>query len=180
MQPGLLKSSAEFAFCSRRGNRNEEQLDVNEVIREMVSLMGSAAVRRARFPSRPRLRPELPQVRADRIQLQQVFMNLMLNGMEAINEGNAGGELTITSQRNADGQVLVSVSDTGVGLPAERADKVFETFFTTKPQGTGMGLSISRSIIESHGGRLWASGNAERGATFQFTLPVEHVAAATS
>ena len=163
----------------KKGESEREPLDVNEVIREMVSLMGTEAVRRA-ISIQTTLATELPQVRADRVQLQQVFMNLMLNGMEAINEGNAGGDLTITSERNSDGQVLVSVSDTGVGLPAERADKVFETFFTTKPQGTGMGLSISRSIIESHGGRLWASGNAERGATFQFTLPVEHVAAATT
>jgi len=163
----------------KKGESERERLDVNQVIREMVSLMGSEAVRRA-ISIQTTLATELPQVRGDRVQLQQVFMNLMLNGMEAISDGNAGGALTITSQRNSGGQVLVSVSDTGIGLPAERADKVFETFFTTKPQGTGMGLSISRSIIESHGGRLWASGNAERGATFQFTLPVEHVAAATT
>jgi PAS domain S-box-containing protein len=163
----------------KKGESEREQLDVNEVIREMVSLMGSEAVRRA-ISIQTALSAELPHVRADRVQLQQVFMNLMLNGMEAINEGNAAGDLTITSQRNSDGQVLISVSDTGIGLPAERADKVFDTFFTTKPQGTGMGLSISRSIIESHGGRLWASGNSDRGATFQFTLPVERALTATA
>ncbi len=76
--------------------------------------------------------------------------------------------------------MLVSVSDTGIGLPPERADKVFEAFFTTKAQGTSMGLSISRSIIESHGGRLWATGNSDRGATFQFTLPLEHAVTATA
>ena len=163
----------------KKGESERERLDVNEVIREMVSLMGSEAGRRA-ISIQTALAPELPRVRADRVQLQQVFMNLMLNGMEAINEGNASGNLTITSQRNPDGQVLISVSDTGIGLPRERADKVFDTFFTTKPQGTGMGLSISRSIIESHGGRLWAIGNSERGATFQFTLPVERALTATA
>ena len=126
------------------------------------------------------LTSELPNVRADKVQLQQVFMNLMLNGIDAIDEGNMAGDLTIKSQRNADGHVLISVSDTGIGLPPERADKVFDAFFTTKPHGTGMGLSISRSIIESHGGRLWATGNSDRGATFQFTLPVEHAATMTA
>jgi len=107
-------------------------------------------------------------------------MNVMLNGIDAISEGSVAGDLTIKSQRNSDGQVLILVSDTGIGLPAERADKIFDAFFTTKPQGTGMGLSISRSIIESHGGRLWATGNSDRGATFQFTLPVEHAVTATA
>ncbi len=150
---------------------------MNEVIREMVSLMRSEAERRA-ISIHTELTSELPNVRADKVQLQQVFMNLMLNGIDAINEGNVPGDLTIKSQRNSDGQVLISVSDTGIGLPPERADKVFDAFFTTKPQGTGMGLSISRSIIESHGGRLWATGNSDRGATFQFTLPLEQAAAA--
>ena len=108
-------------------------------------------------------------------------MNLMLNGFEkVISEGKVAGRLTIKSQQNPEDQVLISVSDTGIGLPPERADKVFDAFFTTKPQGTGMGLSISRSIIESHGGRLWATGNSDRGATFQFTLPVERVVTATA
>ncbi len=98
-------------------------------------------------------------------------MNLMLNGIEAMRE--TGGELTITSESTEDGQLLVSVSDLGIGLPGEEPDRIFQAFFTTKPQGTGMGLSISRRIIELHGGRLWASPNAGRGATFQFTLPGE-------
>ena len=107
-------------------------------------------------------------------------MNLMLNGIEAISEGKVAGRLTIKSEQNPEDQVLISVSDTGIGLPPERTDKVFDAFFTTKPQGTGMGLSISRSIIESHGGRLWATGNSDRGVTFQFTLPVERVVTATA
>jgi PAS domain S-box-containing protein len=153
-----------------KGEPEREVVDVNEVIREMISLLQSEA-RRHGISIHTELAPEVPHVRADRVQLQQVFLNLMLNGIDAINETNVKGNLTIKS-RNPDDQVLVSISDTGIGLPPERADKVFEAFFTTKPQGTGMGLSISRSIIESHGGRLWATGNPDRGATFQFTLPL--------
>jgi signal transduction histidine kinase len=96
-------------------------------------------------------------------------MNLMLNAIEAMR--HTGGELTIRSQRTNDDMLLMSISDTGVGLPAEGADQIFDAFFTTKSQGTGMGLAITRSIVEAHGGRLWASPNAERGATFYFTLP---------
>ena len=103
------------------------------------------------------------------MQLQQVLVNLMLNGIEAMKD--EGGELSVRSKRTEDGQLLISVSDSGKGLPGEQPERIFEAFFTTKPQGTGMGLSISRRIIESHGGRLWASPNSGRGATFQFTLP---------
>jgi PAS domain S-box-containing protein len=163
----------------KKGEPERECVDVNEVIREMTSLMRSEAEGRG-ISIHTDLAPVLPYVRADRVQLQQVFMNLMLNGIESIREGNVAGDLTIKSQRNPDDQVLFSVSDTGIGLPPDRADKVFEAFFTTKAQGTGMGLSISRSIVESHGGRLWAIGNPERGATFHFTLPVEHAASATA
>ena len=99
-------------------------------------------------------------------------MNLVLNGIEAMSGTDGNGELTIKSRRE-DGQVLVSVSDTGVGLPADKLDQIFMSFFTTKSGGTGMGLSISRTILESHGGRLWATNNDGRGATFQFTLPIE-------
>jgi len=166
--PGFRDHQSNSHFV-QKANPYEEWVDVNEVIREMVSLMSSEAVRRA-ISIRTELAPELPKVIADRVQLQQVFMNLMLNGIDAINEVNAAGDLTIKSQRNPDGQVLISVSDTGIGLPP-RGGQVFETFFTTKPQGTGMGLSISRSIIESYGGPLVGDRNSDRGATFQFTLP---------
>lgn len=98
-------------------------------------------------------------------------MNLMLNGVEAMKDTN--GELTVTSKRTDDGQLLISVSDSGIGLPAGEGGRIFEAFFTTKAQGTGMGLSISRRIIESHGGRLWACANTGPGATFQFTLPTD-------
>ncbi|HSY32653.1 MAG TPA: PAS domain-containing protein [Verrucomicrobiae bacterium] len=154
-------------------------LDVNEVIGEMISLLRSEAGRHA-ISVHAELAPDLPKVNADRVQLQQVLMNLMLNGIEAISEGKAEGQLTIRSQRNPEDLVLISVSDTGVGLPSDRAHKVFDAFFTTKPQGTGMGLSLSRSIIEAHGGRLWATGNPDRGATFQFTLPIEQAWTATA
>jgi signal transduction histidine kinase len=112
---------------------------------------------------------DLPKITADRVQLQQVLMNLMLNGIEAMKE--TGGVLTVKTGGGEGGEVLISVSDTGVGLPAGRADEVFNAFFTTKPQGSGMGLAISRSIVESHGGRLWATSHDGRGATFHFTLP---------
>jgi PAS domain S-box-containing protein len=147
-----------------------EVVDINEVVGEMLMLLGSDASRRS-ISLRMELTPHLPRLMADRVQLQQVLMNLMLNGMEAM--GDEGGELIIRSQRNENGLLLVSVSDTGVGLPSEKPDLIFNAFYTTKPQGTGMGLAISRSIIEAHGGRLWASANAPRGATFHFTLPVE-------
>jgi signal transduction histidine kinase len=94
----------------------------------------------------------------------------MLNGIDAMKETSGGSELTIKSEVG-DGQLLISVSDAGVGLPPEQADQIFRAFFTTKDNGTGMGLPISRSIIESHGGHLWATGASGRGATFQFTLP---------
>jgi signal transduction histidine kinase len=105
------------------------------------------------------------------VQLQQVVMNLMLNGIEAMR--GTGGELTIASKKTEQGQLLISVSDSGIGLPAGEAERIFDAFFTTKSQGTGMGLSISRRIVESHGGRLWASPNAGGGALFQFMLPGE-------
>jgi signal transduction histidine kinase len=105
---------------------------------------------------------------ADRVQLQQVLMNLLLNGIEAMKD--TGGELTITSQPGEGAELLISVTDTGVGLPTENPDQIFDSFVTTKPQGTGMGLAITRSILESHGGRLWATANPGPGATFVFTL----------
>ena len=108
---------------------------------------------------------------ADRVQLQQVLMNLMLNVIEAMNE--TAGVLTVKSQLGDVGQVMISVSDTGVGLPADKADEIFKAFVTTKPQGSGMGLAISRSIVESYCGRLWATANDGRGATFHFTLQIQ-------
>jgi PAS domain S-box-containing protein len=153
----------------KKGVSQRELLDVNEVIEEMVALLRSEAGRYS-IAIHSELASALPKVMADRVQLQQVFMNLMLNGIDAMQGTTGGGELTIKSEAR-DGQLLISVSDTGVGLPPEQAEQIFKAFFTTKDKGTGMGLPISRSIIESHGGRLWATGASGRGATFQFTLP---------
>ncbi|HMF68552.1 MAG TPA: ATP-binding protein [Phyllobacterium sp.] len=157
----------------RRGAPARELVDLNEIVREMSALLGHMANRNA-VSIRTKLDPELPTTTADRVQLQQVLMNLMLNGIEAMQD--TGGELDIASKRTEDGQLTISVSDTGLGLSIDQAERIFEAFFTTKPQGTGMGLSISRRIIASHGGHLCASPNTGRGATFQFTLPVEATA----
>ena len=147
-----------------------ELVAINEVIGEMVLLLRGEANGYA-VSIRTDLAAELPKVTADRVQLQQVLMNLMLNGIEAMEE--TGGVLTVKTGRGEGGQMLISVSDTGVGLPTDKGDQIFSAFFTTKTQGSGMGLAISRSILESHGGRLWAAANDGRGATFHFTLPTE-------
>jgi PAS domain S-box-containing protein len=154
----------------RKEDIAREVLSVNEIITDTVSLMREEAYRRS-ISVRTELDAELPKISADRVQLQQVLTNLMLNGLEAMK--GAGGELTIRSRRDEEGRVLISVSDAGVGLPAGESDKIFDAFFTTKPQGTGMGLAISRSIVESHGGRLWAAANSGQGATFYLALPNE-------
>ena len=153
-----------------KGTPQQELVDVNEVIREMIVLLRSEAARYSISIS-IELAEDLPKVMADRVQLQQVFMNLMLNGIDAMKGTTGGGELTINSQRGENQQLVLSVRDTGVGLPPEQADQIFNAFFTTKPHGTGMGLRISRSVMESHGGRLWAVDNSPRGASFYFTLP---------
>src|SRR6202034_3727034 len=145
-------------------------VDVNQIIHEMLTLLKGEADR-CSVAMRTELATELPKVRAERVQLQQVFMNLMLNAIEAMQD--EGGDLTVKSQLQ-DSQLRLSVSDTGVGLPTEKMEQIFSAFFTTKSQGSGMGLAISRSIVESHGGRLWATANDDgRGATFYFTLAAE-------
>lgn len=151
----------------------QELLQINDVIEEMIALLRSEASRYS-ISIHGELADGLPRIMADRVGLQQVLMNLALNGIEAMKDRGTPGRLTITSRYAENHQLVVSVSDTGVGIRADQADQIFNAFFTSKPQGTGMGLPISRSIIESHGGRLWANSNsAEPGATFQFTLPVE-------
>ncbi len=181
--PNLDRARAAAARIDKYGNRateiidrirsfykksppQHELVDVNGIIEEILMLLKCEADRYS-VAMRTEL-TELPKIMADQVQLQQVFMNLMLNAIEAMRE--EGGELTVKSQLQ-DGQLQFSVSDTGVGLPKEKMDQIFSAFFTTKPQGSGMGLSISRSIVESHGGRLWATANDGRGATFHFTLP---------
>ncbi len=153
----------------KKGALQRELVDVNELIREMIVLLRSEANRYS-ISIRTELAEGLPKVMADRVQLQQVFMNLMLNGIDAMKETTGGSELIIKSEVG-DAQLLISVSDRGVGLPPERAEQIFRAFYTTKDNGTGMGLPISRSIIESHGGQLWAADRSAQGATFQFTLP---------
>jgi signal transduction histidine kinase len=152
-----------------------ECIELNEVIREMIILLRGEAARSS-ISIHCELAKYLPQIMADRIQLQQVFMNLMLNGIEAMKEMGTPGKLTIRTRQDENRQLLVSVVDTGVGIQQEQAERIFDTFFTTKSRGTGMGLPISRSIIESHGGHLWGTSNSGPGATFHFNLPVEVVA----
>jgi PAS domain S-box-containing protein len=182
--PNLDRARAAAAKIDKYGNRaaeiidrirslykksppQRELVDVNGIIEEMLTLLKGEAARTSIVTD---LSAELPKIMVDRVQLQQVFMNLMLNGIEAM--ANSGGELAVKSELH-DGQLQFSVSDTGVGLPTEKMDHIFSAFFTTKPQGSGMGLAISRSIVESHGGQLWASTNGGGGATFHFTLPIQ-------
>jgi PAS domain S-box-containing protein len=153
----------------RKGTSQRDLVDVNEIIREMIILLRGETTR-YNIVVETDLAADLPQFLADRVQLQQVLMNLMVNGIEAMKDADGTRELAIRSKRMESEQIVVSVSDTGAGLPPEHMEHIFNAFFTTKPHGTGMGLRISRSIIESHGGRLWAVNNSPRGASFYFTL----------
>jgi PAS domain S-box-containing protein len=154
----------------QKGTSQWELVDVNEIIREMIVLLRGETMRYNILVATD-LAADLPHVMADRVQLQQVLMNLMINGIEAMKDVDGTRELAIRSRRDANDQILVSVDDTGVGLPPQPTEQLFNAFFTTKPHGTGMGLRISRSILESLGGRLWAADNSPRGASFHFTLP---------
>jgi signal transduction histidine kinase/DNA-binding response OmpR family regulator len=153
----------------RQGTSQRELVDLNEIVQHMVALLRDTANRNS-ISILTELDPQLAKTAADRVQLQQVLMNLMLNGIEAMK--GASGALTITSKRGEDGQLMVSVGDSGVGLPADGAERIFQAFFTTKPDGTGIGLPLSRRIIEAHDGRLWATANTPRGAVFHFTVPI--------
>jgi C4-dicarboxylate-specific signal transduction histidine kinase len=156
----------------KKGTPQRESVDVNEVAREMIVLLGDEASRHS-ISVRTELAEDLPHVIGDRVQLQQVLMNLIVNGVDAMHDVDGPRELIIKSQPAENNELLLSVSDTGVGLPRNQADQIFNAFFTTKAHGTGMGLRISRSIVESHGGRLWAADNSPRGASFCFTLPTK-------
>ena len=156
---------------SRKSDAKRQPVDMRELIQEIVSLLRTEAQRHS-IHIRADLDEDLPKVIADSVQVQQVMMNLIMNGIEAMKDTDQPRELFIRSQPAEDRQLMFAVSDTGVGLPPQ-ANKIFDAFFTTKPLGIGMGLRISRSIVESHGGRLWADGNSTRGASFYFTLPVE-------
>ncbi len=155
----------------KKGESQRQMADVNELIREMITLLQSETNRYS-IPVRAELDADLPKVMADPVQVQQVVMNLVMNGIDAMKDVDQPRELSIRSRLAEGQQMVISISDTGVGLPPQQQDKIFDAFFTTKPHGIGMGLRISRSIVESHGGRLWAADNSPRGATFSFTLPI--------
>jgi signal transduction histidine kinase len=146
-------------------------LDVNDLIRDTIALV-SSEITRSQMHLETELVPDISPVLGDRIQLQQVILNLLMNAIEANSAKNAGPrEILISSQQPAPDHIVVAVRDSGVGIEATNLDQVFNPFFTTKFGGMGMGLSISRSLVEAHGGRLWAIQNERNGATFQFSLP---------
>jgi C4-dicarboxylate-specific signal transduction histidine kinase len=157
---------------AKKAPPQKEWLDVNETVQEVIAL-ARGEVQRNRVMLETELSEHIPNILADRIQLQQVILNLMMNAVEAMSgvEKNAR-ELLVRSSTYESQGVLVSVQDSGPGLDPKSLEHLFDAFYTTKPQGLGMGLAISRSIVEGHGGRLWATANAPRGAVFQFVLPV--------
>jgi PAS domain S-box-containing protein len=157
---------------SKKGESKRQLADANELIRETIALLQNEANRYS-VSIRTDLNSDLPKVMADSVLVQQVMMNLIMNSIDAMKDVDQTRELAIRSRRAEDQQLIISVTDTGVGLPPQQAEQIFNAFFTTKAYGTGMGLRISRSIIESHGGRLWAANNSPRGASFCFTLPTK-------
>jgi signal transduction histidine kinase len=157
---------------AKKSDIEKVALDVNDVVRETIGLM-QREIFNHQVSLRTELAPALPAILGDRVQLQQVIINLVMNGIEAMQSvTDRPRELVIRSRQDEKQLVLASVTDCGVGISAEDADRLFNAFFTTKSGGIGMGLSICRSIMEAHGGRLWATANIPHGATFQFTLPV--------
>jgi C4-dicarboxylate-specific signal transduction histidine kinase len=154
----------------RKTDIEKTQLDINQIVQEVVLLLQNEAMRNG-VALRTELASDSPPVFADRVQLQQVILNLVVNGIEATARvTDRARELLITSHQYESDKVLVAVQDSGIGIDPQNLERIFDAFYTTKSQGIGMGLAISRSIIEDHGGRLWAQPNAARGATFQFTL----------
>ncbi len=187
--PNVDEARQSLALIARDGNRasavirrireflrketpQSAPLNLNEVIQEAVALAASE-LRKREVLLRLDLPADLPRVRGDRIQLQQVILNLIMNGAEAMAAAAGVKELRVTSERSPDGFVTVAVRDSGVGISPEEMPQMFEAFFTTKPAGMGMGLSISRSIVEAHGGRIWAAPNEGPGLTVQFGIPAE-------
>jgi signal transduction histidine kinase len=158
------------SFYKKDTPSEREMVDIKDIIREMTTLLRAEAVRHS-ITIHSDLQADLPNILANRVQLQQVFMNLILNAIEAMKD--TGGQLTVRVRPDPEAQMVIAISDTGIGLPAESSERIFEAFHTTKPQGTGMGLAITRSIVESHGGRIWATANQGAGATFHFTLSAE-------
>jgi len=161
----------EIRALSRKTAPKRAPLDINDLIQGVVRLVAREA--QAHGASvRLNLAPALPAVVGDRVQLQQVVINLVINAIQAMASVTAGPrELSIRSRRNEAGHVLIEVADSGHGIGSTNLDQLFKAFFTTKPAGMGMGLSICRSIIEAHGGNVWATDNVPSGAVFHFTLP---------
>ena len=156
---------------SKKGETKRQLADVNGLIREIIALLRNEMSRYS-ISIRVDLDDNLPKVMADSVLVQQVMMNLIMNSIDAMKEVDQSRDLAITSRRTEDQQLIISVNDTGVGLPAQQTNQIFDAFFTTKSHGLGMGLRISRSIVELHGGRLWATENSPHGASFSFTLPI--------
>src|SRR5271166_5802194 len=155
----------------KKAPRSDERVDLNAAIREVIELTRSEAMKNGVLVQTD-LAEGLPLIQGDRVELQQVILNLILNAIEAMSEMSEGPqELLITTGKTELGDVLIAVRDSGPGLAPAAIENLFKAFYTTKPNGLGLGLAICRSIIEGHGGRLWASANAPRGAVFQFTLP---------
>jgi C4-dicarboxylate-specific signal transduction histidine kinase len=154
----------------KRQSVQSSAIAMDQLVSEVVALAGfDASTRRIRLTAN--VPADLPPVRGDRVHLQQVLLNLIINGMDAIgSEADGNRDVKLDARRNGDGTIEIAVCDSGHGVPPEKLGKVFEPFFTTKPNGMGMGLSISRTIVEAHGGRIWVENNADRGATFRFTL----------
>jgi len=151
----------------------KDWLDINDVIQELVVLVGTEA-QKQHVSLHLELAPDLPKLMGDRVQLQQVVLNLMMNGIDAIAAADKSTkELLVGSWKQGEEEIGVRVEDTGVGLDPENAERIFDPFFTTKPHGIGMGLSISRTIVESHEGKLWATTRPAGGTIFQFTIPVQ-------
>jgi signal transduction histidine kinase len=147
-------------------------LNINETIAEVVALI-QIEIQRNRIALRTKLSNDVPPVMGDRIQLQQVILNLALNAIEALSEISLPRELSVTSAKDESNGVLVTVQDSGIGLGAAVPERLFDAFYTTKPNGMGIGLAVSRTIIQAHGGLLWATPGAPRGAIFQFRLPAD-------
>ncbi|MEA2660202.1 MAG: hypothetical protein QOF64_3022, partial [Candidatus Binatota bacterium] len=155
----------------RKTDSEKARIDINQVVQEVVNLTQHEAVQKG-VALRTELAGELPLVLGDRVQLQQVILNLVVNGVEAMaSVTDRPRELLVRSRQHEGDKVLVAVQDSGVGIDSQNLEKIFDAFYTTKSQGMGMGLAISRSIVENHGGSLWATANDDRGAVFQFTLP---------
>jgi len=164
----------------KKSGTEKARLDLNEAIQEVVGLVQSE-IQKSGVALQMELATDLPQILGNRVQLQQVILNLVMNGIEAMDTvTDRPRELLIRSRRHGSDQVVVAVQDSGIGIDRQNLEKIFNAFYTTKSQGMGMGLAISRSIIENHGGRLWAVANDGSGVTFEFALPVETIGATSN